>query len=73
MIRSHFRESMTEDNTTKPVKSRRGGPRPNSGRPAGSKNIRTIQKEQRLKREVEAALVVKIRRMSPANLADFRA
>jgi hypothetical protein len=39
-------------------KKQRGGKRPGSGRPAGAKNIRTIQKEQRLKREVEAALAV---------------
>jgi hypothetical protein len=66
---------MTEENTTKPAKSRRGGPRPNSGRPAGSKNIRTIQKEQRLKREVETALAVasseEIDQMSAVQVMDI--
>jgi hypothetical protein len=39
-------------------KPKRGGFRQGSGRPKNSKNVRTIQREQRLKREVEAALAV---------------
>jgi hypothetical protein len=58
MIRSQVRENMLEDTITKPVKSKRGGYRPNSGRKPGSRNLKSIQKEERLKREVAAKVVV---------------